>query len=374
MRELMDEWYPRPGSHESRLRPQRYRTVRRWITRLLVVGAFLGFVIGVAYFVDWSRDWYEDRSTTSTTEAARGPAVKVTVDPGMSATEIGQLLEGKKVIASSAAFVDLVKTRGSEHDLKPGIYQFYQKQSLLEVVDMLEQGEGSPSFKLTIPEGLAVGQIGDLLKKDGSIDAADYTDLSAKPEEFVVPEVGGTTPKLTTLEGLLFPSTYYLIKGDGATELIGAQLVAFDAKTASLPWEKAKDLGLTPYEIVIVASLIEKEASIAEERTKIAAVMYNRMKADMTLGIDATVRYAVGKWTGDLTSEDLAIKSPYNTRLVKGLPPTPISNPGVASLEAALEPADVDYLYYVLSDTDGRHFFTASYEEFLEAKENQPKQ
>lgn len=348
--------------------------MRRWVTRLVVVVAFLGFVIGVAYFVDWSRDWYETRSTTSTTEATRGPAIKITIDPGMTATEIGRLLENKKVISSSAAFVDLVKKRGSENDLKPGIYQFYQEQSLLEVVDMLEQGEGSPSFKLMIPEGLAAGQIGELLKKDGSIDGAEYVKLSGRPDRFVAPEVGGTTPKLTTLEGLLFPSTYYLIKGDGATELIGAQLAAFDAKTASLPWEMAKDLGLTPYEIVIVASLIEKEASIAEERAKIAAVIYNRMKADMTLGIDATVRYAVGKWTGELTNEDLATKSPYNTRLVKGLPPTPISNPGVAALEAALEPADVDYLYYVLSDTEGRHFFTASYEEFLKAKENQPKQ
>lgn len=348
--------------------------MRRWITRLVVVGAFLGFVIGVAYFIEWSRDWYEERSTTSTTEAARGAAVKVTIDPGMTATEIGRLLEGKKVITSSAAFVDLVKKRGSENDLKPGIYQFYQEQSLLEVVDMLEQGEGSPSFKITIPEGLAVTQVGELLRKDGSIDGAEYVKLSADPKRFVLPEVGGTTPKLTTLEGLLFPSTYYLIKGDGATELIGAQLAAFDAETASLPWAKAKDLGLTPYEIVIVASLIEKEASVAEERAKIAAVIYNRLKADMTLGIDATVRYAVGKWTGELTSDDLATRSPYNTRIVKGLPPTPISNPGVASLQAALEPADVDYLYFVLSDAEGRHFFTASYEEFLAAKEKQPKQ
>ncbi len=370
----MDEWYPRPGSHENRLRPQRYRTMRRWTTRLVVVGAFLGFVIGVAYFVDWSRDWYQERSTTSTTEAARGNVVKVTIDPGMSAIQISRLLEDKKVVASSAAFVDLVKKRGSENDLKPGIYQFHQSQSLLEVVDMLERGEGSPSFKLTIPEGLAVGQIGELLTEGGSIDGSEYVELSAKPKEFVLPEVGGTTPKVTTLEGLLFPSTYYLLKGDGATELIGAQLAAFDAKTSSLSWEKAKTLELTPYEIVIVASMIEKEARVAEERSKIAAVIYNRMKADMTLGIDATVRYAVGKWTGTLTTEDLATKSPYNTRVVKGLPPTPICNPGVASLKAALQPANVDYLYYVLSDTEGRHFFTASYEEFLKAKEKQPKQ
>ena len=94
----------------------------------------------------------------------------------------------------------------------------------------------------------------------------------------------------------------------------------------------------------------------------------------MTLGIDATVRYALDKWTGELTSEDLEVESPYNTRNVKGLPPTPIASPGLAAIEAALEPADVDYLYYVLRDTKGNHFFTADYEEFLQAKENQPEQ
>jgi uncharacterized YceG family protein len=165
-----------------------------------------------------------------------------------------------------------------------------------------------------------------------------------------------------------------LIEGDAATQLIGAQLAAFAQKTASLPWEKAEELGVTPYEIVIIASLIEKEVNIPEERSLVAAVIYNRLEQDMTLGIDATVRYALDKWTEKLTSEDLDIDSPYNTRVVKGLPPTPIASPGVAALEAALEPADVDYLYYVLEDTEGNHFFTDSYEEFLAAKENQPDQ
>ncbi len=213
-----------------------------------------------------------------------------------------------------------------------------------------------------------------MLDEEGTINGDDYADLASKPEEFVVPAVGGEVPEVTTLEGLLFPSTYFLLIGDGATELIGAQLAAFEAKTASLPWEKAEALGLTPYEVVVVASLIEKEASIAKERPLISAVIRNRIKEDMTLGIDATVRYAVDKWTGPLTSEDLEVDSPYNTRIFKGLPPTPICSPGVDALRAALEPAAVDYLYYVLEDTDGNHFFTADYEEFLQAKENAPSQ
>lgn len=350
------------------------RRRKRWITRILIVVAFLAGISVVAYVVDKGVSWVRDQSGATTTEVAENPTIRVVVSPGMSATQVGRVLEEEGVIDSATAFVDLVKSRGSESKLRPGTYRFVSEMTLIEVVDALEKGELSDSFRLTIPEGLAVDQTGQLLDEDGAIDGDDYIDLASKPADFVVPAVGGEVPDVDTLEGLLFPSTYFLLVGDGATELIGAQLAAFEAKTASLPWENAEDLGLTPYEIVIVASLIEKEAAIADERALISAVIRNRLKEDMTLGIDATVRYAVNKWTGALTTEDLEVDSPYNTRVVKGLPPTPICSPGVDALRAALQPADVDYLYYVLEDTDGHHFFTADYEEFLKAKEDAPAQ
>jgi len=328
----------------------------------------------VAYVVDKGVSWVQDNATTTTTEAAENPTIRVVISSGMTATQVGRVLEEEGVIESSSAFVDLVKSRGSEGKLRPGTYRFASDMELIEVVDALERGEGSSSFKLTIPEGLAVSQTAELLNEDGTIDGDEYADLAETPSEFVVPAVGAEAPDVTTLEGLLFPDTYFLLIGDGATELIGAQLAAFEAKTASLPWEKAEALGLTPYEVVIVASLIEKEASIAKERPLISAVIRNRLEENMTLGIDATVRYAVDKWTGPLTTEDLEVDSPYNTRVVKGLPPTPICSPGLDALRAALEPADVDYLYFVLKDTDGNHFFTADYEEFLQAKEDAPSQ
>lgn len=347
----------------------------RWPLRIAVVGGFIIFFLGVFYVVDRTTDWYAERSaTTTTTEAVAGETVKLVIDSGMSTAEIARLLEEEGVIESSSGFVDLVKARGSENALRPGNYEFEEGLQLLDVVDMLEKGKASPTLKLTIPEGRAIDQVADLLEDEGSIDGDAYAALAEKPSKFEVPEVGGTKPEITTLEGLLFPSTYYLYEGDGASELITAQLTAFDSKTKSLAWHKAEALGLTPYEIVIVASLIEKECNIAEERAQVAAVIYNRLETDMTLGIDATVRYAVGKWTEEITTSDLETESPYNTRVVRGLPPTPIANPGVAALKAALEPADVDYLYYVLRDTDGHHFFTASYEEFLEAKANAPDQ
>ena len=350
------------------------RRRRRWPLRIVVVGGFIVFFLGVAYLVDRGIDWYKDRSTvTTTTEVATHETVRVVIDSGMTAAEIGRLLQQQGVIESSSEFVDLVKARGSENGLRPGTYQFDEDAQLVDVVDKLEQGEAAPSLKLTIPEGKAIDQVGALLDEEGTLDGDTYISLCGKPDRFTVPRVGGKAPKVTTLEGLLFPSTYYLYEGDAASDLIKAQLAAFESKTESLPWAKATELGVTPYEIVIIASLIEKECRIADERAKVAAVIYNRLEADMTLGIDATVRYAVGKWTEELTTQDLQVDSPYNTRVVKGLPPTPIANPGVAALEAALEPAEVDYLYYVLTDTEGHHFFTASYEEFLQAKENAPQ-
>jgi len=346
---------------------------KRWVTRVVVVLAFFGFLGLCTYLVDRGIDWYRDHSTT-TTEFVESTVIRVTITSGMSSNEIAELLAEEGVIESAAEFIDLVKERGTENALLPGKYKFEDDLNLLEVVDMLEKGEGSASFKLTIPEGLAVSQIAADLTKEGHIPGNRYIELSRKPDEFELPKIGGAKAEdLTTLEGLLFPSTYWFVEGDGATQLIGAQLAAFGSKTASLPWDKAAALGVTPYEVVIVASLIEKEVNIASERPLVAAVIYNRLAKDMTLGIDATVRYALDKWTGDLTTADLESDSPYNTRVVKGLPPTPISNPGVAALEAALSPADVDYLYYVLKDTEGHHFFTASYEEFLEAKEDQPR-
>jgi len=293
----------------------------------------------------------------------------------MSAAQIGALLEEQGIIESSAAFVDLVSERGSENTLQPGTYTFDEGVELLAVVDMLEHGIGASRYKVTIPEGLAITQIEARLDEDGKISGTDYENLTKQLSSFQLPSLAGVqVTDVTTLEGLLFPATYFLYEGEGADRLIEDQLAAFTNKTSALPWEKAAALGVTPYQIVIIASLIEKECSVAEERAMVARVIYNRLAQAMTLGIDATVRYAVNKWTEPLTDADLSVASPFNTRVNMGLPPSPICNPGEAALRAALEPVEGDWLYYVLRDTTGNHLFTSSYEEFLQAKENQPQQ
>jgi UPF0755 protein len=368
----MSDWYsdlPRAGESYPSKKKKR-RSAKAWATRIIVLVGFVAFMFGVYSVVDRGRDWLQAKASETTVPSVAS-SVKVIVSPGMTASQIGELLESKGVVSSAAAFVDLVASRGSEEKLQPGTYQLPTSAQLVQVVARLEQGRaGAPTFQVTVPEGMAASQVASLLAKGGEVkQAATYIDLAQQPDKFVVPKVGGDTPKVATLEGLLFPDTYELMTGDGPTELIGAQLAAFAKKTTTLQWEAAEFLGLSPYQIVIVASMLEKEANTPEDMAKVAAVIYNRLKKKMRLDVDATVRYALDKWTEPLTTADLKVDSPYNTRVVKGLPPAPIANPGVAALKAALEPADVDYLYY-LTGKDGKTYFTASYDEFVQMKKD----
>jgi UPF0755 protein len=374
--EVQDDPNEKWSSVPSQTRPFRARSPKRGggASRLVIVFAFVLCVAVVVGVVIGGLRIIGNGANQQVTSTTLSPAADITVRQGMGATQVGALLEKAGLIESASEFVNVVKARGTTNSLKPGTYRFERGVTLTAIIEALETGRGATNLKITIPEGMAVDQVAALLDKGGDIGGTSYKDLAARPSQFSLPKVGGSLPSVDNLEGLLFPSTYFLVEGDTAAELIAAQLEAFQTKTSSLPWSNAQKLGVTPYEIVIIASMIEKEAVIADERPKVAAVIYNRLNKKMTLGIDATVRYALNKWTGPLTEKDLNVDSPYNTRVKKGLPPTPISSPGLAALKAALEPTKADYLYYVLSDTQGHHFFTASYEEFLKAKERAPQQ
>ncbi len=339
--------------------------------RILVLVGFV-VVAAAAVVVGLTLMSAADRSGATTT-VDLGP-VEVVVRAGASADKIAAQLQEAGVITSAKAFLSEVRSRGVETALKPGTYEFARGEPFESILNKLTKGLQSGAGKITIPEGLSIDQVAGRLDKSGSIDGTEYDQLARSPSRFTVPPIGGHAVSVKDLEGLLFPSTYFLPAQHKAEGLIKAQLEAFAQQTADLPWANAAELNLTHYEIVIVASMIEKETAIPEERPLVAAVIYNRLKKDMRLDIDATVRFALKKWTGDLTKTDLAVDSPYNTRKVKGIPPGPISSPGLAALQAALKPAQVDYLYYVLTPNNGRHFFTASYEEFLAASKNVPSQ
>ena len=219
-----------------------------------------------------------------------------------------------------------------------------------------------PTQKLLIREGLRREDIAQLLDQETAIPGARYLALTAPGSRGR--RLAGTS-KPTSLEGFLFPATYELTDDTTAAELVDEQLAAYDANAAQVNYAYARSKNLTPYDVLILASMIEREVAVPRERPIVAGVMYNRLKAGMRLDIDATVQYALGEWKPELSAADLAIDSPYNTRKFAGLPPGPISNPGLDSIRAAARPAKVPYLYYVArNDGTGRHFFATTPEQF----------
>jgi UPF0755 protein len=189
-----------------------------------------------------------------------------------------------------------------------------------------------------------------------------YAAATAKPRAF--PGFGG---KKLPLEGFLFPDTYDFDRKSTGAQLVQEQLGEFDSEWRGLNLSYARSKNLTPYDVLTIASMVEGEAQVPSERPLVAAVIYNRLHAQMPLGIDATLRYGLHvPPTQSLTQSELQNPTPYNTRLHDGLPPTPINNPGMAAIEAAAHPAHVDYLYFVRKPDHKHHYFTANYQDFLQ--------
>jgi UPF0755 protein len=216
--------------------------------------------------------------------------------------------------------------------------------------------------RITIPEGETRAQIAQLAAAHGltgSYLAASRHSSLLSPTRYGAPRA---TPDL---EGFLFPATYELYAHQPARRLVALQLQAFEENFAAAEIHRARALHLTPYQLLIVASMVEREALLAGDRPKVAAVIYNRLRLGMPLGIDSTLRYALNDFSKPLTEAQLKLDSPYNTRIHRGLPPTPISNPGMAAIAAAAHPAHVPYLYYVNgADGCGELVFSTEYAQF----------
>jgi uncharacterized YceG family protein len=225
-----------------------------------------------------------------------------------------------------------------------------------------------PVVKVLIPEGKTRAQIAQIAAADG---LKDNYRVASRQSPLLSPAAYGAPRGTPDLEGFLFPATYDMNPGAPVGRLVEEQLIAFKENFGASEIARAKALHITPYQLLIVASMVEREALIPGDRPKIAAVIYNRLAAGMPLGIDASIYYAVelasgiATYTHELTETQLHIDSPYNTRTHVGLPPTPISNPGVASIEAAANPAHVSYLYYVAgADGCGEQVFSNKLAEF----------
>ena len=219
---------------------------------------------------------------------------------------------------------------------------------------------------LLIVEGLTREQIADEVAKNVKGDYMEASD--SPPKDFDLKDYDAENAP--SLEGFLFPATYPIAKKETAKELVSQQLEAFRSNFDGVDLSYAKSKNLTPYDVLIIASMIEKEIQVPEERKLAAAVIYNRLKAGDTLGIDATIRYYLGNYDEQLTESELADPHAYNTRVNPGLPPTPISNPGVASIDAAANPAKSDaYFFVVKPGTCGEHVFVETQEEFAQAEQ-----
>jgi UPF0755 protein len=291
-----------------------------------------------------------------------GGPVQVTIPRDAGVSRIGDILDRKGIVPSSLLFVLRARLGGDSGDLKPGLYTLREHMTYGDVLHELVNGPGSDLFRLTIPEGLSRREIAPRARAAGV--KGDYLAASADARRMPYRRYGLSAPP-PSLEGFLFPATYELRRGTRADVLVEKQLAAFRQNFAGVDLSYARRKNLTVYDVVTIASMVERETRVARERALVSAVIYNRLHAHQPLGIDATIRYATANWTRPLTKSELALDSPYNTRTRAGLPPTPIGNPGLASLEAAAHPAHVAYLYYVVKPgTCGEHAFSTTFAEF----------
>jgi UPF0755 protein len=226
-------------------------------------------------------------------------------------------------------------------------------------------------FRVIFPEGFTRAEMAQRVRAVARI---AYRERHVHPRLSAAAYLAATRPRHLAgfgagkrpLEGFLFPATYDFLKNTTSAQLVNMQLAAFVRNWRGVSLSYARSKNLTPYDVLIIASMVEREAIVPSERAKVAAVIYNRLRAHMPLGIDATIRYGLNiPGTEPLHQSQLQNPSPYNTRLHAGLPPTPIANPGLASIQAAAHPARVDYLYFVRKPDHRHHYFTASFQDFV---------
>jgi peptidoglycan lytic transglycosylase G len=298
-----------------------------------------------------------------------GDRVRVVIPRGTSAGEIGEILDRAGVVPSAALFELRALLGGDRDDLRSGTYYLRKGMSYGAVLDRLTSGPPTNLIQLTVPEGLSRAETAGLVRKAGV--RGDYMKATSRPGDISgVQEKFDADQRPESVEGFLFPATYELRRAAPVDALVSRQLTTFDQRLRDVDLSYAREKNLTAFDVVTIASMVEREAQVERERPLIAAVIYNRLREGLPLGIDATVRYATGNWSAPLTASQLATDSPYNTRMRAGLPPGPIGNPGLDSLRAAARPARVGYLYFVVKpDTCGEHAFSSTSERFERDRE-----
>ena len=324
-------------------------------------------ILGGAYFgarqlADWVGGLGGVSDVTAPPGIEPGLPVSVEIPAGSAARQIGVILAEAGVVDSAAQFELAARTSDAAERLQAGKYDLETGMANDVVIDLLLEGPAIETFRVIVREGLWIEEIFDEIARQTEFSAAEVQAALGEVESSLL-EGSATDP--VSWEGLLFPDTYDFVLDADPAEILQRLADTMEQRVADIDWSMLESNQLTVYQGIIVASLIEAEAGLDDDRPLISSVVLNRLNMPMVLGIDATVIYALGERGKSLTQSDLEVDSPYNTRKFAGLPPTPIGAPGRRSLEAAAAPADTDFLYYVLTSASGEHSFTASYDEFL---------
>ena len=314
---------------------------------LILLGLFfLALVLVVSWFL------FIPPSNTATDKV-------VYIKKGTPLRRVAATLQQEGIIRNRHLFVGLATVLQKKRELKAGEYELHTGMLPLEVLDTLVKGQVKHHL-VTIPEGYTAHQIAELLEELNIVEKQPFLEKITSP--LLIQSLGLSQAAGSTLEGYLFPETYHLIRGMEPEEVIRMMVHQFQKNFDLEMGKRASEIGLSEGEAVILASIIEKETSLPEEKPLISAVFHNRLRIKMPLQSDPTVIYGIKNFDGNLTREHLTLPTPYNTYLKIGLPPTPVCNPGKESLWAALHPAPVPYLYFV-SKNDGSHYFSFDIED-----------
>ncbi len=305
--------------------------------------------------------------------AASNTPVQITISSGMRAQKVAEVLEQYGLIRSAFLFSSWLKIEGEGSRFQAGVYELTPGMTREQIVAKLNNGEivAAATIRFTIPEGFTVQQIAARLAETADVNKDKFMGTAGQPSQWTgslwTKALPGDNSLRFPLEGYLFPETYEMKRGSTETDIINRMLSELDHKLDQLPedWQSTlEERGLTVHQLLTIASLVEREVVVDEERPIVSSVIQNRLKKKMPLQIDATIQYLLDKQKERLLEVDLQVDSPYNTYLNAGLPPGPIASPSLKSIEAALYPEQTDYFYYVTKkDGTNSHLFAVTYKQ-----------
>ena len=297
--------------------------------------------------------WYSNQLTVAVSQDAKPVIVKV--KSGMTTGDIANMLVERGLIRDKSTFLSEAKKEGLDKSLQAGEYALAKNMNVRQMIEVMAKGVTVYS-QITIPEGFTVEQIASLLEEKGLARKDRIVSLAKNYSPF---DKAPSCPDVRNrAEGFLFPETYRISQGASEEEILQIMAQEFLKQYTPELQEKARALGLSPYDVIVLASLIEREVQLAKERPMVARVFLNRIKIGMPLQSCATIQYILGYPKEELTIADTQLPSPYNTYLHQGMPPGPVANPGLSSIQAALNPAEGEWLYFVVDGKTGGHRFS----------------